>query len=203
MHKKTVIIIFVILLVFSIAYEFISKIKLHKQQNQLIFELMELIEKKDYDSFYERIDDQECIRIIPRYNRMFIKLNVSILNHDFKRTDELFEKMKKIYMRKNQKEELYLKGFGYYCMYDKSKAEYYYDLLKTLKLPIDKKEFVNWMYNIYIEKGNKYLDIILNELMKLPDANKKMSYMLLEQIYTNVHDTENAKKYHDLYYQTY
>ena len=51
------------------------------------------------------------------------------------------------------------------------------------------------LYDIYINKGNKYLSEVLKEYDEANGENKASYAVLLSKIYENMKDAENSEKY--------
>lgn len=144
------------------------------------------------------MDCDECRVYLPEFNILNLKLNTSLLSQNDKMTEVLLKDIDNIYISNQQKEEIYLKAFAFFCRKQSPETLDYKEKILNITKNKEKRIFVERMFNIYYEKGSVYLDLILNETEKLPENKRIGNYVLLEQIYLNKNDLTNAEKYKKL-----
>lgn len=156
------------------------------------------LQSHDYDNFYKTLDSYIAKFALYPFNLEYFKLNGAFFQENKNMIDKQIELIDtKLKMNKSQKIEFYNKAFMYYISQEnKNKCKYFLEKIGALnndKLNNDS----NIIYDIYINKGNKYLDILLNEINK-KDINKEeliSKQMLIMQIYENMGDIKSANKY--------
>ena len=180
------IVIFVIDIIFTV-YQ-------NKKRNDVLDQLSRHLAKKEYKAFDELIDDPKTKKVIPPFNVAFLKLNKEIMKNDRKAVDEVFKGFT-MRMNKAQKEAVYQKGFYYYLgLEDKKNTTVYYQLLQEVK-PAN-LQMIDVMYDTYILKGSKYIDLLTNEVQKTEKEEDKIPYYaLLADVCHNAGEEEKAAEY--------
>ncbi len=183
----------IVVIVFSVVMAIVKKYSSSKLEKQLI----QLLADKDYKGFDELINSKKVKNSIPPFNVDFMKLNVAILKEDKNEIDRMFESFDYVRPNKAQKEAVYVKGFYYYLSNEKyDKVEKYYKLLAELKSQESMYEF-DRAYDVYVNKGCRYLEETIAELNTAPDYYKPALAGLISSMYENRKDEKMAKKYAD------
>ena len=60
------------------------------------------------------------------------------------------------------------------------------------------KKEVHRLYDIYVEKGSKYLDELIEETAALDERYKSSNELLISAIYGNLKNTEKEREYREL-----
>lgn len=164
-----------------------------RKRDELLKQLDGCLNRKDFRTFDELIDSRPVQRLFPAYNRAYLKLNGAMYKEDMAKIDEAFDSFT-MPMNKAQKEALYKKGFYYYLgLEDKEKTDHYYDLLK--ELDVKDRHSLDVMYDIYIDKGYKYLDEMNERIEGLSEDEQMPFFALLADMYRNKGDDKKAKEY--------
>ncbi len=127
-----------------------------------------------------------------------LRLNEAMMRNDVNEIDRLLDKLNKIKLSEKDKEKIYSQAYNYYLSVKSyKKCTIWHDKIKELKndrliAEIDKS------YNIYVEKGYKYLDEMLEELDNMEPANRGVNEFLISLMYKNKKDNVNAAKYEKL-----
>ncbi len=127
-----------------------------------------------------------------------LRLNEAMMRNDVNEIDRLLDKLNKIKLSEKDKEKIYSQAYNYYLSVKSyKKCAIWHDKIKELKndrliAEIDKS------YNIYVEKGYKYLDEMLEELDNMEPANRGVNEFLISLMYKNKKDNVNAAKYEKL-----
>ncbi len=181
-------IIAVVVLTFAISY--LKSLQYKK--------LVSFLEKKEFDKFDQEIDTLYTKILFPPFNVDYMKLNGAILRNDERLIDKSFAVFDNKRLNVKQKEAVYMMAFNYYIsLEDYKKAKKYVDAVNTLNNEQMKKE-ANRIYNIYAEKGHRYLDEMLEEVNMMDDTYKGVHEFLIYLMYENKGDKENAEKYKKL-----
>ena len=101
----------------------------------------------------------------------------------------------------SKKREVYLNGFNYYIdNNDKKNSQKYKNLLLSVSgIDSNLVKYVNRLYDIKVEKKSDSLKELLNELESNEVKNKASHYLLIAEIYKNLNDDSNYKKYIEMY----
>ncbi|MBQ6125631.1 MAG: hypothetical protein IJI77_01220 [Erysipelotrichaceae bacterium] len=189
MNTKTIIIFIAVLFVLDLLLQLYRGWK----RNDLFTQLSRYLADKDFAAFDELLASPQTKRVLPPFNIAFLKLNEALILEDEKMTDESFDSFN-MTMTKSQKEVLYKRGFYYYLdKRNKDKTDHYYELLRQMN--VADLQTLDVMYDTYILKGSKYLDIIRNAAEKAGEKGKMPYYSLLADIYQNIGDKDKEKEY--------
>ena len=189
MNTKTIIIFIAVLFVLDLLLQLYRGWK----RNDLFTQLSRYLADKDFAAFDELLASPQTKRVLPPFNIAFLKLNEALILEDEKMTDESFDSFN-MTMTKSQKEVLYKRGFYYYLdKRNKDKTDHYYELLRQMN--VADLQTLDVMYDTYILKGSKYLDIIRNAAEKAGEKEKMPYYSLLTDIYQNIGDKDKEKEY--------
>lgn len=183
-----VFIVFALLL--AIAFNFIKRQKYAK--------LVNLITTQKYDEFDNQIESGFVKFVFGPYVKDYLKLNRAIVAADAKMIDERFAEIIKHRLNTKQKQDIYMKGFNYYVSLENpAKTKEYLDLVHTLSNEQIKKE-ADRIYDIYILKGHKYLDELLEETADMQDMYKGVNEFLISLMYENMGEKKKAQEYRRL-----
>lgn len=161
--------------------------------------LMGLIINGRFAEFDSYIETKEVKKSIPSFNIEYIKMSAAIMQNDSKKIEKSLEKLKGMKMKEVQKSEVYLNGFNYYIdKNDAKRASEYKDLLLGSTKEESKIKYVNCLYDVKINKSSKYLEEMLNEIEN-EDNVAPTSHLLIAEMYKNIEDTKNEKKYRNMY----
>ena len=134
---------------------------------------------------------------ISKFNLRYIDLSKAIMEADEKQIESCVSELEKLPLTINQKSEIYSRCFYYYLSSENyHNAKIYYK--KNYDLDPDKYNYeMDRLYDIYIKKGNKYLDDTLEEFENAEMENKAKCAALLSKIYENMNDKTKADEYLD------
>ncbi len=155
----------------------------------------------NFDKFDKQIKRWYIKIFIQPFNVDFLKLNRAILSEDKEMTDEMFEHFDHVNLNEDQKEQVYYRGFQYYVTEGNRKmSDKYYDLIKDLSNE-DLINYVDRLYDVYVRKGWKYLDEMIDEVQEddgLTKDEQLEHYSMISTMYDNKGDKKNADKYMDI-----
>ncbi len=157
--------------------------------------------QENFDKFDRQIKRWYIKIFIQPFNVDFLKLNRAILSGDKEMTDEMFEHFDHVNLNENQKEQVYYRAFQYYVTEGNRKmSDKYYDLIKDLSNE-DMINYVDRLYDVYVRKGWKYLDDMIEEVEEegydLTKDQQLEHYSMISTMYDNKGDKKNADKYMD------
>ncbi len=157
--------------------------------------------QENFDKFDKQIKRWYIKIFIQPFNVDFLKLNRAILSEDKEMTDEMFEHFDHVNLNEDQKEQVYYRGFQYYVTEGNRKmSDKYYDLIKDLSNE-DLINYVDRLYDVYVRKGWKYLDEMIDEVQEddgLTKDEQLEHYSMISTMYDNKGDKKNADKYMDI-----
>lgn len=189
---KYTIIAIVVVLAIVIAF-IISTLK--KSQYQKIVMSLQL---KDRKEFNELLNNKLTKFLFPAIFLDNLRLSDAIMRDNKGEVSKLLEKITKQKLSSKDKERVYSQAYNYYLsINDKGNCTEWYNKIQNLsndrlRLEVDKT------YNIYVEKGYKYLDEMLEQVEEMDPKNAGVNEFLISLMYQNKGDAVNAKKYKKL-----
>ena len=200
MNEKIFMCILIIVILILTGIEMYKSILFNKHKKKVVNKLLNLVVATKFDEFYEYIASDEVLEVIETYNINFLKLNIAQITENSKDFDSILAEFDNIKMTQKQKVELYLKAFSYYAdIENKIKSRKYKNLILETSQDETQKIFVNRLYNIKIQKEAIYLDEIIEETNNLPEEKRGQNEYLISCMYHNLNDSQNEKKYMDLF----
>lgn len=159
---------------------------------------VELFQKKKFDELEELLNKKIVKYTFMPFNIEYLRLNIAFVKDDEKAINNQFEVFSKMPMNTKQKEDVYVKYFNYYVMIeDMERAKKAYELVQGLKNENIKKN-ADITYDIFCEKGYKYLDEIKESADNATGEMKGYNSYLVSLMYENKGDKENAEKYKEI-----
>lgn len=154
-----------------------------------------LLATQDYKSFNQFINSNYCKFFISKVENLNYRLNSSFLRNNRKDIDEAFNALEKEKMPIKFKQQLYMQGLNYYIsIEDKNRALNFLNKINELKNEQLKLE-ANIIYDVYIAKGEKYLDLLLNRITMQDAMFSGVDEFLISLIYKNKKDYQKAQEY--------
>lgn len=127
----------------------------------------------------------------------YVKLNEAMIRNQKEQIEKQFKRLLK-QLTEKQKQIVYMNGFNYYLSEnDEKKTKQFYRLVNTLKEE-EIKQSTRISYDIFHEKGYKYLDEVLENYKQCDDEEKYVNEFLLSVMYKNKGDHEKAAYYEEL-----
>lgn len=168
---------------------------INKKRKALTTQLTKLISTNQIDEFYQLIESDEAKKVIPEYNRTFLKLNCAIYSKNKKEATKCFDALCNTKQGKNAT-EIYYQCFDYFILVnDDERAKLCYDyIMKKEKIQQNRLVFEN-IYAIMVEKKTDALDSLLEETEAIPDSKKYMNETLIAMIYGKIGDKEREEQY--------
>lgn len=170
----------------------------HLLKKAVYLKLNRLLVNQDYKAFNEFINSKYCKFFISKIENLNYRLNSSFLRNNRKDIDECFDELLKHRLPTKYKNQLYMQALNYYVgINDKNKSKEYLDLVNGLANEQLKLE-ANILYDVYIEKSDKYLDLLLKRLEMQEPMFSGVDEFLISLIYKNKGDFQKSKHYDEL-----
>lgn len=157
--------------------------------------LIKYLYMNDSTHFNELRRSKLATTFIHKYNLRYIDLSKAMMEVNDKEVEACVNELENMKLTINQKSAIYSRCFYYYLSKeDYKKAKKYYQ--KNYDLDPDKyNPDMDRLYDIYINKGNKYLSEVLKKYDEANGESKASYAVLLSKIYENMKDAENSEKY--------
>lgn len=181
METKEVFIIIAILFVLSLGVEGI----LSKARKSRLNQLMHLLMESKFQEFDELLEKKSTKFFVPVYNSIVLRLNKAMIMKDVRLVNSLMNDAGKIRMKDQQKMYLYSKGFTFYlALGEEIKCKKCYEQIQLCK-DNPTKEYIEMVYDTFIQKGYKYIDKAEKMLTEASDADKENLTSLINAMYVN------------------
>lgn len=195
MSKQTLIIIMVIAFVVSLLIDTYLK----KKREDYTSYIVKLVTNGDFDQFDQEINSDKAKKLIPPANMDMLKFNVYIMRGKQKEVEELFDSFENKRLSNDAKLTIYTRALGYFITtHDGARCKKCYDVIMDLPNNASVKKSTECVYEIMVEKKTNRLDELLESLKQDTNTQKYVDEFLISEIYTNLNDEENAKKYAEL-----
>lgn len=156
------------------------------------------VENGDHNEFNSILKKKLTKFLFPAAYLDSLRLNEAMMRNDVNEIDRILEKMNKIKLSEKDKEKIYTQAYNYYLSVKSyKKCGIWHDKIKELKNDRIINE-IDKSYNIYVEKGYKYLDEMLEELEDIEPENRGVNEFLISLMYKNKNDKANASKFEKL-----
>ena len=183
-------IIIVIIIIFIIIAMLIASLK-----KKIAHDILESIQCNDHKEFNIILNKKITKFLFPAAYLDSLRLNEAMITNNIVEVDRLLEKLSKIKLSQSDKEKIYTQAYNYYLsIKNYKKCHYWHDKIHELKNDHIINE-IDKTYDIYVNKGYKYLDEMLNELDNLEPEKRGVNEFLISLMYKNKNDKQNALKY--------
>lgn len=176
----------------------IVAIVINHEKKKRYQEILIAIQNKDHKTFNKLLESKSTKFLYPAMYLDSLRLNEAMLRDNKEDVDKVLTRLTKNKLKPKDKESVYAQAYNYYLsLKDNEKTKEWY--LKIQELDNDRlKKEISRTYDIYVEKGYKYLDEMLNEVENMDPTNAGVNEFLISLMYQNKGDKENAKKYRQL-----
>lgn len=183
-----------IVVVLALVIAFIISILKKKQAQKII----DVIQSNDHKAFEAILEDKLTTFLFPAMYRDSLRLNEAMLRNDPNDIDKILDRLTRARLSEKDKEKIYTQAYNYYLSTKSyKKCTIWYEKIQTLKNDRLVNE-ISKSYDIYVTKGYKYLDEMLEELEDIEPSNRGVNEFLISLMYKNKGDKENALKYEKL-----
>lgn len=160
--------------------------------------LIEFLESKDFESFYNLLNTTITKIVLPPYNIEYMKLNGYMMQNRKKDIDRQFEFLLKLRKNKQQTQDLLQRGMQYYIdKKDSRKCHLFLENMKNI-MPKQVIEEATYMLDILVDEKSCYIEEMKNKINDVSENQKPVYYFLIQKQYENCNDMKNAKLYEDL-----
>ncbi len=195
MSTQTLIIIMAIAFIASLLFDTYLK----KKREDYTSYIVKLVTEGNFEQFDQEINSSKASRLIPPMNMDMLKFNVYIMRGMQKEVEDLFDSFEHKRLSNDAKLTIYTRALGYFITtHDQNRCKKCYDIIMDLPNNDSVKKSTEVVYEIMVEKKTDRLNELLEELEKDSSTQKYINEFLISEIYTNLNDEENAKKYADL-----
>ncbi len=195
MSTQTLIIIMAIAFIASLLFDTYLK----KKREDYTSYIVKLVTEGNFEQFDQEIHSSKASRLIPPMNMDMLKFNVYIMRGMQKEVEDLFDSFEHKRLSNDAKLTIYTRALGYFITtHDQNRCKKCYDIIMDLPNNDSVKKSTEVVYEIMVEKKTDRLNELLEELEKDSSTQKYIDEFLISEIYTNLNDEENAKKYADL-----
>ncbi len=195
MSTQTLIIIMALAFIASLLFDTYLK----KKREDYTSYIVKLVTEGNFEQFDQEINSSKASRLIPPMNMDMLKFNVYIMRGMQKEVEDLFDSFEHKRLSNDAKLTIYTRALGYFITtHDQNRCEKCYDIIMDLPNNDSVKKSTEVVYEIMVEKKTDRLNELLEELEKDSSTQKYIDEFLISEIYTNLNDEENAKKYADL-----
>ncbi len=195
MSTQTLIIIMAIAFIASLLFDTYLK----KKREDYTSYIVKLVTEGNFEQFDQEINSSKASRLIPPMNMDMLKFNVYIMRGMQKEVEDLFDSFENKRLSNDAKLTIYTRALGYFITtHDQNRCKKCYDIIMDLPNNDSVKKSTEVVYEIMVEKKTDRLNELLEELEKDSSTQKYIDEFLISEIYTNLNDEENAKKYADL-----
>ncbi len=195
MSTQTLIIIMAIAFIASLLFDTYLK----KKREDYTSYIVKLVTEGNFEQFDQEINSSKASRLIPPMNMDMLKFNVYIMRGMQKEVEDLFDSFENKRLSNDAKLTIYTRALGYFITtHDQNRCKKCYDIIMDLPNNDSVKKSTEVVYEIMVEKKTNRLNELLEELEKDSSTQKYIDEFLISEIYTNLNDEENAKKYADL-----
>lgn len=158
--------------------------------------MVDCIKKDDKAGFEAIINNFWTKLIITPFNIDYMRLNYAFIKGNRKEIDSLFDSFEHKNLSRKQRQDIYSKAFNYYLSAEnKPMCKHWLDKVHE---QIDNSKMLlefDTMYDIYMEKGWKYLDEMLEDLEDMDDMYKGPNEFLISLMYENKGEKNKAKEF--------
>ncbi len=195
MSTQTLIIIMALAFIASLLFDTYLK----KKREDYTSYIVKLVTEGNFEQFDQEINSSKASRLIPPMNMDMLKFNVYIMRGMQKEVEDLFDSFEHKRLSNDAKLTIYTRALGYFITtHDQNRCKKCYDIIMDLPNNDSVKKSTEVVYEIMVEKKTDRLNELLEELEKDSSTQKYINEFLISEIYTNLNDEENAKKYADL-----
>ena len=167
-------------------------------RNRKLHQMVLLLNAKKFKEFDRLLESKLVKLIFDPFNIDYIRLNGYLYKQNKKEIDKAFSSFDHVRLTAKQKDDIDLKAFNYYLSEnDIPKIEKYYHNIIHSESNKMKKE-VKRLYDIYVNKGSKYLDELMAETNTLRGKYKASNELLISAIYANLGNKNKEKEYRNL-----
>lgn len=179
--------IFIILIIITAGSELIIT-------NSITNRLTTYILNSENEKYIELRNKKLTITFLPVFNLLYMDLSKAIKDVDIDGAKEVLNSLTKIKLNKNQKASVYTRAFYFYLSINENDiANKYYTLLKKNEIKTDFNIEVS--YDVFINKGYKYIEKLEELFDKSNDYEKVRIASILANAYENKQDKKNQNKY--------
>ena len=179
--------IFIVLIIITVGSELIISTSITNKLITYIF-------NSENEKYIKLRNKKLTTTFLPVFNLFYLDLSKAIKDKDIDGAKEILNSLTKIKLNKRQKTSVYTRAFYFYLSINENDiASKYYHALK--KNEIDTDFNIEVSYDVFINKGYKYIDELEDLFNKSNDLEKVRIASILCNAYENKQDKKNQNKY--------
>ena len=179
--------IFIVLIIITVGSELIISTSITNKLTTYIF-------NSENEKYIKLRNKKLTTTFLPVFNLFYLDLSKAIKDKDIDGAKEILNSLTKIKLNKRQKTSVYTRAFYFYLSINENDiASKYYHALK--KNEIDTDFNIEVSYDVFINKGYKYIDELEDLFNKSNDLEKVRIASILCNAYENKQDKKNQNKY--------
>lgn len=179
--------IFIVLIIITVGSELIISTSITNKLTTYIF-------NSENEKYIKLRNKKLTTTFLPVFNLFYLDLSKAIKDKDIDGAKEILNSLTKIKLNKRQKTSVYTRAFYFYLSINENDiASKYYHALK--KNEIDTDFNIEVSYDVFINKGYKYIDELEDLFNKSNDLEKVRIASILCNAYENKQDKKNQNIY--------
>ena len=160
--------------------------------------ILEAIRMKDHQRFAVLCNDDLTKFLFPEMYLDTLRLDEAMIRNDRAEISYVLARLLKADLSERDREKIYAQAYNYYLsVHDERRCREWFGRIQKLKNQSLIRE-CSRTYNIYIEKGDRYLDEMLEELKETEPEKAGANEYLISLMYANRKDRANEKKFREL-----
>ena len=160
--------------------------------------ILDAIRMKDHRRFGELCNDELTKFLFPEMRIDALRLDEAMIRNDRAEISYVLARLLKADLSEKDKDRIFSRAYNYYLsVHDERKCREWLERIEKLKNQSLIRE-CRRTYNVYIEKGDRYLNEMLEELKNIEPEKAGANEYLISLMYANRSDRKNEKKYRQL-----
>ena len=160
--------------------------------------ILDAIRMKDHQKFVSLCNDDLTKFLFPEMYLDTLRLDEAMIRNDRAEISYVLAHLLKADLSERDREKIYARAYNYYLsVHEERRCREWFERIRKLKNQNLIRE-CSRTYNIYIEKGDRYLDEMLEELKETEPEKAGANEYLISLMYANRKDRANEKKYREL-----
>lgn len=157
--------------------------------------LNNLLLSKQFAVFDKQVNSKLSKILFSKFTLLNYQLSKAFLVSDTKQIESLFVEIDRGNINPKARKNIYMQAFNYYiAANNQEQSKFYLDKIEEMKDP-DFSQEANIIYDVYMNKGDQYLDLLLNKIENTEEVYAGIDEFLVSKIYENRNDKKKANEY--------
>jgi spermidine/putrescine-binding protein len=189
-----ILILTIVLIVIMVGADLIRSRQKKRRMMAALSDLNDALDAHDSKRFWSLYDEDK--QLFPAFNAAFIKLNGAIAEHDSKLVSQALDELMLTKPNRRQLSAAASLAFNYYMdAKDYEAARRWLDTIEGLDGNDALKRRSRWLYDAYAQKGDAYLEDVLEAIAHSEGVDRGYYELIAGQIYRNRSQAELAERY--------